>query len=282
MVVVSSLLAATVASQAEVPAKTTTRKVAAKARVKTTRRPSRKAPLIPPVLVKPKPVTTMTSRCSKLKIMPLGDSLTAFPESYRGPLYRSLASRLDVDFVGSRYWEPASGGDPDGEGHGGYTIGPDDRVDDRGRKANLFDNVDTWIPAAKPEIILLTIGTNDMAGGGTWVTEAPAKLSALVKKIERLAPTAILIIGDVPPSRYDPTSTTVNKDVNAAARAAGDADPNDTVIYGDTAKHLLAGGFDADRDTVDGVHFSLKGGEIFARAWEPGIDEALRLLKRSC
>ena len=70
-----------------------------------------------------------------ITIMPLGDSLTAgddptrpttSPQSYRGYLYNSLlAAGYDVDFVGSQQNEAISGGDPDHEGHGGYTIGPD-------------------------------------------------------------------------------------------------------------------------------------------------------------
>ncbi len=242
----------------------------------------------PPVLVNaavaPEPATTNASRsCTKVRIMPLGDSLTAFPDSYRGPLFRNLVERkVDVDFVGSVSWGPAIGGDVDGEGHGGFTIGPDDRVDDQGGKSNLFDNVDRWIPAAKPEIILLTIGTNDMAGGGTWVSQAPGKLTALVKKIQGLAPDAVIVVGDIPPSTYDPTSTNVNNDVNAAARALGSASPNDTVIYGDTAKRLLKTGFQASKDTVDGIHFSPSGGEMFATAWQPAVDEALRLTGRNC
>ena len=234
-------------------------------------------------VVKPAPTTRPSSRCSKIRIMPLGDSLTAFPDSYRGPLFRNLVSlRLDVDFVGSASWAPTIGGDADGEGHGGFTIGPDARLDDRGEKSNLFENLDRWIPAAKPQIILLTIGTNDIAGGGTWITEAPRKLTALIKKIRGLAPNAVLVVGDIPPSIYDPTSTNVNKGVNAAASAAGNADPHDRVLYGDTANRLLAAGFNAAKDTVDGVHFSLNGGELFAKAWQPGVEEALNLLPRSC
>jgi hypothetical protein len=76
--------------------------------------------------------------CDPIRVMPLGDSLTAFPDSYRGPLFRSLkTSGWNVDFVGSSNWPPTGGGDPDGEGHGGYRIGPDDYKDFEGKPANL-------------------------------------------------------------------------------------------------------------------------------------------------
>jgi lysophospholipase L1-like esterase len=216
--------------------------------------------------------------------MPLGDSLTAFPESYRGPLFRNLqAVGLDVDFVGSVRWDPVTGGDPDSEGHGGFTIGPDDRVDSTGAmKANLADNLAKWIPDAAPDVILLTIGTNDLAGGGAWITDAPAKFRNLVGQIQRLAPSAMVVLGDVPPSTYDPQASTSTVGINTVARQLGAADPKDRLVYGNTAQELLRAGFRADRDLGDGVHFTPAGGELFAKAWEPSLAQALAELPPLC
>ena len=70
--------------------------------------------------------------------MPLGDSITAWPDSYRGPLYRWLISTgRNVDFVGSQSWGPTGGGDADHQAHGGYTIGPDANLDWQGNPGNL-------------------------------------------------------------------------------------------------------------------------------------------------
>jgi hypothetical protein len=242
----------------------------------------------PPLLVittapTPPDVFEARSDCRKLRLMPLGDSLTAFPESYRGPLFRNLENYgLKVDFVGSVSWAPASEGDADGEGHGGFTIGPDDRVDAEGKKANLADNLGQWVPAANPDVILLTIGTNDLAGGGKWSTEAPGKLAALVRQIRGLAPEAVLVVGDVPPSIYDPAGTTSTAEINAEANRIGNADLNDKIIYAMTSKRLLDLGFVPETDTADGVHFKEKGGELFAKAWEPSLREALRMIPKLC
>jgi lysophospholipase L1-like esterase len=216
--------------------------------------------------------------------MPLGDSLTAFPDSYRGPLFRNLDQvGLKVDFVGSVTWPPTGEGDADGEGHGGFTIGPDDRLDSEGKKkANLADNLAEWMPAATPDVILLTIGTNDLAGGGTWTTDAPKKLAALVGQIRGLSPDAVIVVGDVPPSIYDPLGTTSTAAINAEAKRLGTTDPNDRIIYAMTSKRLLDLGFVAGSDTADGVHFSVKGGELFAKAWEPSLREALRMIPPLC
>jgi lysophospholipase L1-like esterase len=223
------------------------------------------------------------SDCRKVRLMPLGDSLTAFPESYRGPLFRNLDSYgLKVDFVGSVSWAPTGEGDADGEGHGGFTIGPDDRVDFEGKKANLADNLAQWVPAANPDVILLTIGTNDIAGGGKWNTEAPGKLAALVRQIRELAPEAVLVVGDVPPSIYDPAGTTSTAEVNAEAKRLGSAAPADKIIYAMTSKRLLDLGFVPETDTTDGVHFKVNGGELFAKAWEPSLREAFRMIPKLC
>ena len=80
---------------------------------------------------------------SGLRILPLGDSMTAGNEadpssyrSYRGPLYRMLqAAGHDVDFVGTLSQTPALGGDPNHNGYGGAQIGPG------GSSNNLADRV---------------------------------------------------------------------------------------------------------------------------------------------
>jgi lysophospholipase L1-like esterase len=224
------------------------------------------------------------SDCRKVRVMPLGDSLTAFPDSYRGPLFRNLEKvGLNVDFVGSVSWAPTGGGDADSEGHGGFTIGPDNRMDSEGvKKANLADNLAEWIPAANPDLILLTIGTNDLAGGGAWTEQAPKKLTALVDQIRSLAPNAVIVLGDVPPSIYDPAGTKSTAAINAEAKRVGTADPADRVIYAMTSQRLLDLGFVAETDTADGVHFTAKGGEFFAKAWEPSLREAFRMIPKLC
>ena len=208
--------------------------------------------------------------------MPLGDSLTAFAESYRGPLYRTLKSEgLGVDFVGSGSWEPTGGGDPDSEGHGGYRVGPDDSVDYQGKSTNLDFYVADWLKAAKPNVILLTIGTNDLAAGGAIADAAAGKLQTLVTKIRSLAPDAYLVVGDIPPNTSRAGISPQENAINEVARKVGNGgDPN--VSYGETAKRLLESGYTSAAHTNDGTHFNPEGGVLFARAWYPKARAAIK------
>ncbi len=219
------------------------------------------------------PVEPYTGDC---RVMPLGDSLTAFAESYRGPLYRTLKSEgLKIDFVGSGQWEPTGGGDPDGEGHGGFRIGPDDGVDYQGKPANLDAYIVDWLKSGKPNVILLAIGTNDLAAGGIIASSAPAKLQNLVTKIRQLAPEAYLVVGDIPPNT---NITSINPQVKAfgdmVKQVADGSDPK--VLFGDTAKRLLDAGFTTAVHTSDGTHFTVHGGVLFAKAWYPKARAAIK------
>lgn len=119
------------------------------------------------------------------RIMMLGDSLTLQGEG-REPLHAMLvAGGFDFEFVGSEGVDPLKH-----EGHGGYTIGPD-----QSKPGSLFANVDRWIPAARPDVIFLLVGNNDFNGkAGVDPADAPARLSALVEKICALAPKAEVIV----------------------------------------------------------------------------------------
>jgi lysophospholipase L1-like esterase len=218
--------------------------------------------------------------CGPIKVMPLGDSLTAFAESYRGPLYRSLTGLgYSVDFVGSLDWAPVGGGDPDSEGHGGFTIGPDDRLDSEGRPGNISANIDAWLKRSTPEVVLLTIGTNDLAGGTAPAGQAPQKLRSLVLRMHAEYPDMTIIVGDVPPNIYNAKSASTNA-VNETARSLGALSSTDTIVYAGTAASLLALGFDPASGTSDGTHFTTAGGELFAKAWLPAVRPVLD--SRSC
>lgn len=121
-----------------------------------------------------------------LRIMPLGDSITfgvgaQHLDGYRPALFRRLTSAgLDVDFVGSM--RSGSGPDADNEGHKGWTI------------EQLADHVDDWLAAYQPDVILLHIGTNDMA---RMIPGAPRRLDALLDRIAVDLPGAEVFVAQV-------------------------------------------------------------------------------------
>ncbi|MFJ9461607.1 FG-GAP-like repeat-containing protein [Kitasatospora sp. NPDC101447] len=90
-----------------------------------------------------------------LRVMPLGDSITAGAGSstgagYRLPLWNALAgqSQYTVDYVGSQSF--GSVRDPDNEGHSGYRV------------SDIRAGIDGWLSAATPDVVLLHIGINDL------------------------------------------------------------------------------------------------------------------------
>jgi lysophospholipase L1-like esterase len=216
--------------------------------------------------------------CGIVRVMPLGDSLTAYPESYRGPLFRALvAANFKVDFVGSSKRGPDGGGDPDHQGHGGYRIGPDPKLDSDGNLGNLADNVEKWVPAAKPDVIVLNIGTNDLAGGGDLAAAAPKNLTNLIAKLRQLAPNAIVVAGGLPPNGWVPEGDAAMRAVGSALVAAAAADATN-VIYVPVFDNMTKAGFDPTpgAGTTDKTHFSVAGGEAFAKALEPSVIDAVK------
>ncbi|MBE0583723.1 MAG: Ig-like domain-containing protein [Desulfofustis sp.] len=116
------------------------------------------------------------TRGKVIKVMPLGDSITegyTIPGGYRWKLWHNLENTgLDcgVDLVGTLSNNPVSGlGDPDHEGHSGWTTG------------QILAQIDGYLSATHPDIVLMHLGTNDIAQDE--VAEAPAHLRALIDHI---------------------------------------------------------------------------------------------------
>jgi len=129
------------------------------------------------------------------KLMPLGDSITygfvsdVNPDSggYRLKLWNLFQTNgIGVDFVGSLSNGPATLGDKDHEGHGGWTI---DQIDGK---------VNEWLNASQPDVVLLTIGTNDTYGDS--VGQMSQELSHLIDKIVQHSPDTYLFVASIPPT----------------------------------------------------------------------------------
>jgi hypothetical protein len=124
-----------------------------------------------------------------IKIMPLGDSLTDgfnIPGGYRTELWARLrADGRNIDFVGSLQNGPASLPDKHHEGHSGW------RID------QIAAAVQNWLTVYQPHIVLLLIGTNDVAQDYELAT-APDRLSGLIDQITATLPETHLIVGSIP------------------------------------------------------------------------------------
>ncbi|URD51102.1 GDSL-type esterase/lipase family protein [Chroococcidiopsis sp. CCNUC1] len=129
------------------------------------------------------------------KLMPLGDSITygfvsdVNPDSggYRLKLSELLqANGISIDFVGSLSNGPTTLRDKDHEGHGGWTI---DQIDGK---------VNEWLNTAQPDVVLLTIGTNDTYGDS--VGQMSQELSNLIDKIVQYSPDTYVFVATIPPT----------------------------------------------------------------------------------
>jgi lysophospholipase L1-like esterase len=134
----------------------------------------------------------VAAAATPVRIMPLGASITWGTGStdgngYREALRKHLAddAGLAVDLVGSQ--RSGTAADADNEGHPGY------RID------GIAGGADGWVAAARPDVVLLNVGTNDMLQNFD-LPNAPARLSALVDQILRAAPAATVVMSTLVPS----------------------------------------------------------------------------------
>ncbi len=157
-----------------------------------------------------------------IKIMPLGDSITAGKEDntqleadwegYRRFLYKDLTEiGLNIDFVGSQVNGENDEFDRDNEGHRGW------KVNDIAFGRDGEGGVDEWIPAADPDIVLLKIGTND-GGGSNAANNLDTKL--IPKIFDNLSAEGELIVSTITPvnaSRSDFATRSANIETYNAA-----------------------------------------------------------------
>ncbi|WP_329619384.1 phosphatidylinositol-specific phospholipase C domain-containing protein [Streptomyces sp. NBC_01255] len=147
--------------------------------------------MINTIIAANRPWDGLTWQVPRLTVMPLGDSITLGVGSTTRTGYRpALAERLVkrsgglVEFVGSLV-------DADGvtrhEGHSGW------RIDE------LQANIETWLAAAKPNLITLHIGTNDM-NRNHQVATAPQRLAALIDQIHAASPDTVVVVATLVPA----------------------------------------------------------------------------------
>jgi lysophospholipase L1-like esterase len=149
----------------------------------------------------------------QLRIMPLGDSITkgtgsSFNNGYRKPLYQKLTNNgYVVDFVGTQ--TNGDFADPNHEGHGSYHA-KDPTSND------IYDNIYNWLVANPPDIVLLHIGTNDIAHYGEDVND----ISDILDEIDRYESdynthVTVLVARIITLSGFEETVTTFNDNVQA-------------------------------------------------------------------
>ncbi|MDD5688205.1 MAG: carbohydrate-binding protein [Elusimicrobia bacterium] len=203
-----------------------------------------------------------------IKIMPLGDSITARSPSYRTTLWTLLNSdpvHPNYDFVGSATTVGDTCPDPNHEGHSGIRV------------LGIDTDIDTWLTWNPSDIILLHIGTNDVGSyTGELLADTTNRLSALIDKITTKVPNAkVYVASIIPMTSYDnapyPPKTTTELF-------------NEVITYNDAIPGVVASKQSQGKnvyfvdmynesniipatDLIDGCHPSQSGSDKMANVW---------------
>ncbi|WP_329790716.1 cellulase family glycosylhydrolase [Lentzea sp. DG1S-22] len=200
------------------------------------------------------------------RVMALGDSITGSPGCWRALLAKHLQDTgHSVDFVGSL---PAPGCgftyDGDNEGHGGIlatTIVRDNRLPG-------------WLSSARPDVVLMHLGTNDV-----W-NNIPANTilgayTTMLGQMRASNPAIKLVVAQIIPMNPSNCTACAQRVADLNAAIPGWARANSTAASPITVVDQWTG-FDTAADTTDGVHpNSSTGIQKIESRWYPAVVAAL-------
>jgi lysophospholipase L1-like esterase len=209
------------------------------------------------------------SAAAPVRVMPLGDSITAGPGCWRAMLWHHLqtAGYTNIDFVG---------GDPDGGCNYGYSYDGDNEGHGGYAATGIADQnqLPPWLTAAKPDIVLMHLGTNDMWGGFIPTSSVLAAYTKLVGQMRANNPNMKIIVAQIIPMNPSGCTTcaasVVALDNAIPGWAAGLTTAQSPIVVVDQWT-----GFSAATDTGDGVHPNDTGFQKMADRWYPPLAQAL-------
>jgi lysophospholipase L1-like esterase len=207
------------------------------------------------------------SAATPVRIMPLGDSITAGPGCWRALLWDHLQRTgfTNIDFVGT---QPGGGCsvpfDGDHEGHGGFAA------------TGIADQnqLPPWLAATHPDIVIMHLGTNDMWGGFIPTSNIITAYSKLVDQMRASNPNMKIVVAKIIPMEPSGCPTcpqsvvALNNAIPGWAAGKTTAQSPITVVDQWT-------GFNAATDTNDGVHPIDSGFQKMADRWYPALTAAL-------
>ncbi|GID91217.1 SGNH hydrolase [Amorphoplanes digitatis] len=215
-------------------------------------------------------VAPVAHAAATVRIMALGDSITAGPGCWRAKLWNSLQTGgyTGVDFVGTQSdgggCNPGYSYDFDHEGHGGFSA--------TGIAAN--DQLPPWLAAARPDVVLMHLGTNDMWGGYIPLQDKLSAFTKLIGQMRAQNSAMKIIVAQIIPMSASACAT-CPADVMALNNAlpswaAGLTTAQSPIVLAD-----LWTGYDAVADNADGVHPNDTGFRKMAAAWYPVLARVL-------
>lgn len=218
-----------------------------------------------------KPCPTNGTPC---KILPFGDSITRGAKSsddggYRAPLYKLVvAAKQKATFTGSQSHGPSQvSGQPfprSHEGRAGWTIDPGFNM-----VSSSYGGISSLVPSpaldGNPHIILLHIGTNDLFARET--ANMAARLEALIDKIAKNAPNALIVVAQITPlASPRPALTDFNGEIPGIVQSH--AAKGQHIIGVDMSKLPLS-------SLSDGTHPNNQGYAYMADVWYAAVKDLL-------
>lgn len=198
-----------------------------------------------------------------IRIMPLGDSITQGPadsDSYRRPLWKLLKKNNPrIDFVGSLktnypYTRSAhSDFDVDHEGHWGWRAG------------EVLAKIGGWAEQATPDIVLVHLGTNDIQKQKN--EDTVEELRQIIIALRKQNPRIKIFLAQLIPIAGKTANMRI-REFNALLH-----DMARSITTGNSPVHIVNQyeGFDAFKDTYDGVHPNESGIEKMAQKWHKAL-----------
>jgi len=197
-----------------------------------------------------------------LRVMALGDSITqgavGRPGYLPGLLRRIQERGCRVEAVGSmrgEYGAAAAGAGLVHEGHWGW------------RADQVLQYIDGWAANAKPDLVLVHLGTNDL-GGGETVDETLKEIADIVAALRKASPLATILLGQIIPTDYDAINARIvefNRGIGELAMKLDQADAPVRAVdhYRD---------YDPDRYNYDGIHPNPIGATLMATRWIEALE----------
>lgn len=210
---------------------------------------------------------TTAQAAAPLRVMALGDSITAAPGCWRAMLWNHLQSDgyTNVDMVGTQRGDGCGVPyDGDHEGHSGFTA------------TGIADQnqLPAWLSASAPDIVLMHLGTNDVWNGTISTDRILTAYSKLVDQMRANNPNMKILVAQIIPMQPTGCSTCPQRVVELNNAIPGWAASKTTSTSPITVVDLWTG-FNASTDTFDGVHPVDSGFQKMANGWYPALTAAL-------
>ena len=149
--------------------------------------------------------------------------------------------------------------DADHEGHWGW------------RADEVLERIDQWAAHAKPDIVLIHLGTNDI-GGGQDIDETVNEIDQIIGRLRAHNRRLQVLLAAILPVAHYAVTRRIEKfnDRLVELAKAKDMETSRVVLV----DHFT--GFDPEQDTYDGVHPNDDGNQKMAKKWFIDIQSLLK------